>query len=101
MRPQATSAHWDGQVGGPDWRLGVEAETRPTDLQALQRRLALKLRDGGVDALILLLSDTLHNRELLRAHGDELVERFPVPGRRAMELLAAGVHPGGNSIVLM
>ncbi len=92
---------WDGYVDGRGWRVGVEAETRPGDLQALQRRLALKLRDGGVDALILLLSDTRHNRELLRAHGDELVERFPVPGRRAVELLAAGVSPGGNAIVLL
>jgi transcriptional regulator with XRE-family HTH domain len=92
---------WDGQVGGPGWRLGVEAETRPTDLQALQRRLALKQRDGGVDGLILVLSDTRHNRELLRAHGDDLVERFPVPGRGAVELLAAGMLPGGNAIVLL
>jgi transcriptional regulator with XRE-family HTH domain len=92
---------WDGQVTGGGWRVGVEAETRPTDLQALQRRLSLKLRDGGVDALLLVLSDTRHNRDLLRAHGDELVQRFPVPGRRAMELLAAGVDPGGSSIVLL
>ncbi len=92
---------WDGHVGGVGWRVGVEAETRPVDLQALQRRLALKLRDGGVDALILLLSDTRHNRGLLRAHADDLVERFPVPGRRALELLAAGVPPGGNAIVML
>jgi transcriptional regulator with XRE-family HTH domain len=71
---------WDGHVSGEGWRVGVEAETRPTDLQALQRRLALKLRDGGVDALILVLADTRHNRALLQAHGDELVQRFPVPG---------------------
>ncbi len=92
---------WDGQVGGASWRVGVEAETRPSDLQALQRRLALKLRDGGVDALILVLADTRHNRELLRAHADDLVQRFPVPGRRAMELVAAGVPPTGNAIVLL
>ncbi len=92
---------WDGWVGGPGWRIGVEAETRPTDLEALQRRLALKVRDGGVDMLILLLSDTRHNRALLRAHEDDLAGRFPVPGRRAVELLAAGVHPGGNAIVLI
>ncbi len=92
---------WDGHVSGECWRVGVEAETRPSDLQALQRRLALKLRDGGVDALILVLADTRHNRALLQAHGDELVQRFPVPGRRAMELLAAGAYPGGSAIVLL
>lgn len=36
-----------------------------------------------------------------RAHGDDLAQRFPVVGRRAMELLAAGVNPGGNAIVLL
>lgn len=92
---------WDGQVSGADWRIGVEAETRPTDLQALQRRLALKVRDGGVDGLILLLTNTRHNRDFLRAHGGELDERFPVPGRRALELLGAGLLPGGNAIVLL
>jgi transcriptional regulator with XRE-family HTH domain len=92
---------WDGWVGGPGWRIGVEAETRPTDLQALQRRLALKMRDGDVDVLILVLSDTRHNRGLLRVHDGDLSGRFPVPGRRAVELLTAGVHPGGNAIVLI
>jgi len=92
---------WDGHVSGAGWRVGVEAETRPSDLQALQRRLALKLRDGGVDALILVLADTRHNRALLQAHGEELAQRFPVPGRRAMELLAAGAPPGGSAVVLL
>lgn len=92
---------WDGLVSGAGWRVGIEAETRPTDLQALQRRLALKMRDGGVDALILVLADTRHNRTLLHAHGDELAQRFPVSGRRAMELLAAGAHPGGSAIALL
>jgi transcriptional regulator with XRE-family HTH domain len=92
---------WDGHVSGAGWRIGVEAETRPTDLQALERRLALKLRDGCVDAVILVLANPRHNRALVQAHRDELVERFPVPGRRALELLAAGLHPGGNAVVLM
>ncbi len=92
---------WDGLVSGAGWRVGVEAETRPTDLQALERRLALKLRDGGVDALILALANTRHNRVLVQACQDELAQWFPVPGRRAMELLTAGIHPGGNAVVLL
>lgn len=92
---------WDGHVAGSGWRVVVEAETRPTDLQALERRLTLKLRDGGVDTVILVLPDTRHNRALLRGHGAELVQTFPIPGRRAMELLAAGAHPGGSSVVML
>jgi len=92
---------WDGHVSGAGWRIGVEAETRPTDFQALERRLALKLRNGGVDAVILVLANTRHNRALVLAYRDELAERFPVPGRRAMELLRAGIHPGGDAVVLL
>ena len=40
------------------FRAGVEAETRLRDLQALDRRLALKERDGGMDRLILLVLDS-------------------------------------------
>src|SRR5687767_7545326 len=57
---------WDGLVMGPAWRVGVEAETRPRDAQALKRRVLLKARDGEVDAVVLLLLDSRHNRQLLR-----------------------------------
>ncbi len=81
--------------------IGVEAETRLRDLQALQRRLALKMRDGRIDTLILLLADTRANRRLLRANGAALAAGFPEPGRRTLELLAAGAHPGGSAVVLL
>jgi hypothetical protein len=92
---------WDAVVGGRGWRCGVEAETRPRDIQALERRVALKQRDGDVDHVVLLLLDSRSNRALLREHGDLLQERFPVPGRRALELLGAGRSPGGNTLVLL
>jgi transcriptional regulator with XRE-family HTH domain len=92
---------WDVVVLGKDWRHGVEAETRPRDRQALERRLALKLRDGDVSSMSLLLLDSRHNRDFVRAHRDVLAERFPIPGRRTLELLGAGVDPGGSSIILL
>ena len=88
-------------IRGSGWTIGVEAETRPRDVQALKRRLALTQRDGGVDGLLLVLLDSRHNRALLRADADALAEQFPVPGRRALELLGAGIVPGGNAIVLL
>jgi transcriptional regulator with XRE-family HTH domain len=91
---------WDAVVRGDSWVLGVEAETRPRDLQALQRRLALKARDGGVDAVVLLLRDTRHNRGLVRESAD-LAAAYPVPGRRVIELLGAGTAPPGDGIVLL
>lgn len=92
---------WDVVLVGSDWRHGYEAETRPRDRQALERRLALKARDGGVDGVSLLLTDSRHNRDFVRVHGPALGERFPVAGRRALELLAAGVNPGAGSVMLV
>jgi transcriptional regulator with XRE-family HTH domain len=92
---------WDAMVTGDRWRCGIEAETRPRDGQALERRIALKQRDGGVDFVILLLLDSRHNRAFVREHADLLHARFPVAGARALELLGAGVAPGGNAVVLL
>jgi len=92
---------WDVVVSGTEWRHGFEAETRPRDLQALERRLALKARDGDVNAVSLLLLDSRHNRSLVRAHSESLLVRFPVPGPRALELLRAGVDPGAGSLTLL
>ncbi len=92
---------WDAVATVERRLVAIEAETRPRDLQALERRLALKLRDGGIDTLILLLADTRINRRLVRGHAPALAAHFPVPGRRALQLLAAGLHPGGSAIVLL
>lgn len=92
---------WDAVISGPTWRCGVEAETRPRDRQALERRLALKERDGDTTSLCLLLLDSRHNRDFVRANRKVLVERFPLAGPRALELLRAGADPGANAIVLL
>ena len=98
---------WDALVSGAreagsvPWRFGVEAETAPRDVQALARRLSLKARDGRVDGVILVLPRTRRTRVFLREAAPLLAADFPVPGSRALELLAAGVAPGGNSIVVI
>ena len=92
---------WHAVVAADGWADPVEAETRPTDLQALQRRVALKLRDSGFTEVVLLLLDSRHNRSLVREFRASLSEAFPVPGHRALELLGAGVDPGGSSLVLL
>jgi transcriptional regulator with XRE-family HTH domain len=92
---------WDAVISAKSWRVGVEAETRPRDRQALERRLSLKQRDGDVDWVVLLLLDSRHNRDFVRASSEVLAERFPIAPRRALELVGAAVDPGGNSIVLL
>ena len=95
---------WDAIVDGftpRHVRGGIEAETQPVDVQALERKLALKERDGAVDWMILLLADTRHNRAFLRGPGAALLARFPLDGRRAIELLGAGVSLGANAVLLL
>lgn len=92
---------WDALIRGPSWRYGVEAETAPRDAQALTRRLGLKQRDGDVDGVILLLRSTVQTRRFLLEAGDLLNDAYPVPGLRALELLRAGVDPGGGSVIVL
>ena len=92
---------WDALIRIGPVRVGVEAETRGRDSQALQRKLALKRRDGNVDHVVLLMSNTRHNRTFLRSAGVGLHQDFPVPGKIALARLATGEDPGGSSIILL
>jgi transcriptional regulator with XRE-family HTH domain len=92
---------WDLVVDGPGWSVGVEAETRLRDIQALCRRIALKARDGGVDRVILLLAGTRHNRHVVRLAADDLASLFPGRGRDALAALRAGKLPLANTVVLL
>ena len=58
---------WDELLRGPV-SIGVEAETRPADLQATERSMGLKLRDSHVERMILLVGSTNRNRALVRAN---------------------------------
>ena len=49
--------------------LHAEAETRLYDAQAQLRRIALKARDTGVEAVLLVLADTPRNRAAVHAAG--------------------------------
>jgi len=90
---------WDATIRGRDFVLAVEAETRPRDLQALERRINLKRRDSRVDSVLLLLTDSRANADLVRDFGDVLASNFPVSARRALLALADGEDPGGSSVI--
>lgn len=92
---------WDATVSGAGWRYGVEAETSPRDAQALNRRLSLKHRDGGLDGVLLLVRGTRTVRRFLHEAMDELAPSFPVRGARALELLREGVDPGGSAAIII
>jgi transcriptional regulator with XRE-family HTH domain len=95
---------WDAEIVGSQsgrWRARVEAETRVSDGQALERRLALKVRDDPDGHLILLVSDTRANRAALRSLQVGLRELLPLAMREIMTALAAGRDPGGSGIVIL
>jgi hypothetical protein len=67
----------------------------------MERRLALKCRDGGVDRLILLVNDTAANRRILRLHHTALRERFPLAGREVLAAVTNGEAPSANGLLLL
>jgi len=91
---------WDAMSDLWGLRVGIEAELRPTDAQALERRLALKQRDGEADRLILVLADTRANRTLMRIAGDALRASFPLQGRAALAALRSTADPRCNLLLL-
>ncbi len=95
---------WDAEITGRDpapWRARVEAETRITDGQALERRLGLKFRDDPVGHVILLVSDTRTNRRALTSIGVGLDHLLPAGTREMMAALSAGKDPGRGGIVIL
>ena len=92
---------WDVVLGCADGQVAVEVETRPKDLQALLRRLSLKQRDDpSVDAVVLLLADTRHNRSLVRHWPDEIAARYPMQSTGVRAALADGRIPGNGVLLL-
>lgn len=92
---------WDG-VAAKDRRVAAcEAETALRDVQALERRIALKQRDGGIETVILVVSDTRANRRALAAHREALRERFPLDGREILAAFSAGRLPNRSGILML
>jgi transcriptional regulator with XRE-family HTH domain len=91
---------WDAVIRGPGWRTAVEAETVLDDIQALERRLTLKRRDGDVDHVILLVADTRRNRRAL-AGAPAAFADLPMRTREVLAALRDGRDPGQNGIVIL
>jgi transcriptional regulator with XRE-family HTH domain len=92
---------WDAVIGHAGRRAGCEAETSIRDIQALERRLALKVRDGDVDVLILLVSDTAANRRVLAAHREDLRGLLPLDGREILAGLRAARLPERSGLIVL
>lgn len=92
---------WDAALVGPRLTLGIDAETRIRDIQAVDRRVMLKLRDSRFDRAVLLVSSTKSNRAALHHAGDGLRANYPIATRAALECLGSGLDPGGNCLIVL
>jgi transcriptional regulator with XRE-family HTH domain len=91
---------WDALLEGKG-SIGVDAETRLHDLQALQPRCESTWRDSGVDRVVLLVAATRHNRRVLAEHREALRSTFPADTTEVMAALRAGRLPASNGIVVL
>jgi transcriptional regulator with XRE-family HTH domain len=91
---------WDAVCGREAWRVGVEAETVLDDSQAVDRRVSLKRRDGGVDHVVILIADTPRNRRALELASAGF-SGFPLRTREIMTALGAGHEPRGSGVVIL
>jgi len=92
---------WDAVVTVRTARIGVEAETRLRDVQAVARKLELKRRDGKVDLVVLLIADTRSNRRAVGEHRPTLRQALPLDGHAILAALRSGRSPGESGIVLL
>ena len=81
---------------------GIEAETRIRDVQALQRRVALKLRDDPrVDCIVLVVNRTAHNRRVLREWRESMLTELPLDGAAILRELGGGMIPSSSGVLLL
>ncbi len=92
---------WDVllRIGGTP--VGVAAETRIRDMQAILRREQAKARDDGVELLLLVAPATRANRHTLSEAGEALRADFPIDTRGALRSLRRGEAPQANGIILV
>ncbi len=102
---QAELRAWDKLlrlVGAqPRHLVGVDLESRVRDIQALVRRTRLRERDGQVDAILLVLADTAHNRRLAPELRTGLGASYATAPRALLHGLRAGARLAGSGLVLV
>ena len=90
----------DAVITGRGFEVMVEAETHLDDIQALERSIAAKQRDLGIDRIVLLVADTRHNRGVVSTV-PELGRRFAISTRRSLAALSRERDPGGDALVIL
>jgi transcriptional regulator with XRE-family HTH domain len=90
----------DAMLLGPGGRTAVELEMRLRDAQAVDRRIALKLRDDPVDGFLLVVADTRANRLALAEQPGLFANLLRLRTSSVLGKLRAGRHPGSGIVLL-
>lgn len=85
----------------PRHLVGADLETRIRDIQALVRRTRPRERDGNVDAILLVLSDSSTNRRLVHELREALGPGYATAPRLLLGALRAGSALVGSGVVLI
>jgi transcriptional regulator with XRE-family HTH domain len=93
---------WDVRLTNSTSTASVECEVHLHDIQAVQRRIALKVRDDpGAGIVILLLADTAHHRRVLAEHRESLRGEFPLDSTPILHALRSGRIPPASGILVL
>jgi transcriptional regulator with XRE-family HTH domain len=94
---------WDALLGlaRRNYVLGVEAETRLRDMQAQVRRIHGRVKDGGADDVLVILSDSASNRALAGDFRAALGADFATPPRAILRALSEGSPLPGSGLVVL
>lgn len=91
----------DAVIRRGDIRIGLEVITRLVDAQAQVRSATLKQQAAGLDGMILVLADTRHNREAVRAPTPSLAPSFPCSTHQTFQALRSGRAPAANGVLFV
>lgn len=93
---------WDAMVVGAGTMAFTEGESRLGDMQAIARRIDLKLRDDGRGSVVILVvARTRHNQRVLREHRETLRAQFPLDGAAIARALRDGRIPPASGIIML
>jgi transcriptional regulator with XRE-family HTH domain len=93
---------WDGMVEGDQAPFFIEGESRIRDMQAVERKLRLRIRDDPRAAIVVLIAArSAHNRRVLTEHRESIRDLLPLDGAAILRALRSGRRPPASGIVLL
>jgi transcriptional regulator with XRE-family HTH domain len=93
---------WDGMVEGDGAPWFVEAESNIRDVQAVERKLRLRIRDDPrAELVVLVATRSDHNRRVIAEHRESMRDLLPMDGAPILRALRAGRRPPASGVVLI